>query len=71
MILVELVKESKMVSISISDNGVGLQRKETDGLGMKNIRDRVLTLNGSCKFMNIVPSGMAGKIQIPISRQVE
>jgi signal transduction histidine kinase len=56
----------KQISLTVSDNGIGTFKNDSDGKGMKNVKARVESLNGTWEFKNIKNQGFLNKINIPV-----
>jgi signal transduction histidine kinase len=70
---VELRKEQDRVSMSISDNGVGLRpggRLKPGSFGLVGIEERVKILGGRCVIGNRPGGGMSVDVTVPLSDAV-
>jgi len=72
---VNIRKRDNTVSISIEDNGKGLdltdqdlQSKLTEGLGLKSIRERARLINGKILFESIPSGGTRVLVEIKLNR---
>lgn len=68
-IWITLDKEQSQLTCIIKDNGIGAlidDIKNTDGLGLQSIRDRVELLYGSIEFNNKLQEGLVVTIKIPL-----
>lgn len=65
---IQLSKNKNSIEATIEDNGVGFDSKGTDyeGIGLKNIRDRVAFLKGNVDISSQKGKGTLLAIQIPI-----
>ena len=65
---VQLIKNKNSIEATIEDNGIGFDSKGTDyeGIGLKNIRDRVAFLKGNVDISSQKGKGTLLAIQIPI-----
>ena len=67
---VQLVYHETHLSISAEDNGIGILPSISDGIGLKNIRNRIRYLNGTFN----IDSGLNGTtimMQIPYKKNHE
>jgi len=57
-----------LISLIISDNGKGfdIEKNDTNGNGIMNIKERVELLKGECKFYSSLGKGTQINIKIPI-----
>jgi two-component system, NarL family, sensor kinase len=65
---IQISKNKDSIDTTIEDNGVGFDSKTTDyeGIGLKNIRDRVAFLKGNVDISSQKGKGTLLAIQIPI-----
>jgi two-component system, NarL family, sensor kinase len=65
---IQIAKNKDFIEATIEDNGVGFDSKGTDyeGIGLKNIRDRVAFLKGNVDISSQKGKGTLLAIQIPI-----
>ncbi len=65
---IQIAKNKDFIETTIEDNGVGFDSKGTDyeGIGLKNIRDRVAFLKGNVDISSQKGKGTLLAIQIPI-----
>ncbi len=56
-IFIKLKVSERIIFLSVQDNGVGLPKHKTKGLGMKNISLRTQQLNAAYKFTTNKPQG--------------
>ncbi|MER0439329.1 sensor histidine kinase [Emticicia sp. W12TSBA100-4] len=54
------------IQLIIEDNGIGIFEKNSDGKGMKNVRARVESLNGTWNLQNIENKGVRSEVLIPV-----
>ena len=69
-IRVALVSEGNFISLEISDNGKGFdldQARESGGLGLTSIQERVADLQGEIQINSIPGEGSTIRVRIPIS----
>jgi signal transduction histidine kinase len=53
--------------MTIADDGVGMSKEKiADGIGLRNIRGRVTTLNGETKVISAKGKGFKLEIRIPL-----
>lgn len=66
-IFVQLIKHDNNLSLSVEDNGIGFDtKKSSEGLGLKNIKQRVAYLQGYI-HIDVQPNhGTIFMIEIPI-----
>ncbi|MBS4064017.1 MAG: sensor histidine kinase, partial [Chitinophagaceae bacterium] len=67
---ISIIKEAEMISITIEDDGKGFTLSETDaeeGMGLKNIRNRVRFLKGEVNFDTAPGKGTSIVIHVPVS----
>jgi two-component system sensor histidine kinase UhpB len=58
---------SKMISLTISDNGKGFDsEKRTKGIGLKNIENRTEMLDGKMEIISAPGKGCTLKVEIPL-----
>ena len=55
--------------ISFKDNGVGIEKIEEKGVGLKSIRERISELNGTVFFKSKINEGFFTKIIIPREKE--
>ncbi len=69
-ILVQLAVHSTTLSITVEDDGVGLQTGQHSGtgIGMQNIRNRVDLLNGSFDIQSEPGKGCSALIELPLEK---
>lgn len=60
-----LARTEKLISLTVSDNGIGTFNNESDGKGMKNVKARVESLNGVWNVKNAENQGTVNLISIP------
>jgi signal transduction histidine kinase len=65
---VELTVEDSRLEVIVRDNGVGfeVQMPEQRGLGLLNIRERLLSLNGRCRIESAKGAGTTVSVQVPL-----
>ena len=63
---VDLAREQNQVKLFIADNGRGFFDNESDGKGMKNVKARVESLNGTWQYNSKQNIGTSSAISIPI-----
>lgn len=63
-----LLKDSKQIILKIEDNGIGITQTNSEGRGLKNVKNRAESLGGSLKFLGISPHGTLSEIRIPITK---
>ncbi|MEW5921133.1 MAG: GAF domain-containing sensor histidine kinase [Bacillota bacterium] len=74
---VELITEANMVSLTVEDNGSGLDTSllstanYQDRLGLAGIQERALLLNGTCNIVSHPGKGTCISVAIPIPENVD
>ncbi|MDP3150035.1 MAG: two-component regulator propeller domain-containing protein [Ignavibacteria bacterium] len=75
---VKIKKRDNSISISIEDNGKGLdltdqeiQSKLTEGLGLKSIRERARLINGKLFFESVPTGGTKVLVEIKLNRNFD
>ncbi len=63
---IELSRTEKQIKFVVSDNGIGTFKNDSDGKGIKNVKARVESLNGSWNLQNIENQGVTNEIVIPV-----
>jgi signal transduction histidine kinase len=66
---ISLIKETNSISITLEDDGKGFMINETEvdeGMGLKNIRNRIRFLNGEVDFDTAPGKGTSIVIHIPV-----
>ncbi len=66
---IQIVKNSESVTASIEDNGIGFDTnfiEISEGIGLKNIRTRVVYLKGTVNFANALNGGTIVNVWIPL-----
>lgn len=64
--IIELSRTNNQIEFIISDNGIGTFSHQSDGKGMRNIKARVESLNGSWEIQANENQGFRNKILIPV-----
>lgn len=65
--VLKMKAEDSVLYVSVSDDGVGfLVSKTSEGIGLKNIKERLEILNGSVAILSDVNQGAQFNISIPI-----
>jgi len=63
--------ENNLLKISFTDNGKGFDiKKQSNGMGLRNIQGRIKSYNGVSKIASQVGKGTSIKILIPIHKQI-
>ena len=63
---IELSRTEKQLKLIVSDNGIGTFKNDSDGKGMKNVKARVESLNGTWSLQNTHNQGVTNEILIPV-----
>ena len=63
---IELSRTEKQIKFVVSDNGIGTFKNESDGKGMKNVKARVESLNGTWDLQNIENQGVINEVLVLI-----
>lgn len=64
---IELKEEGNMLSLLISDNGLGADGEIKAGFGLTGMKDRAATLGGNCKFTAEKGEGFEVLITLPLN----
>jgi signal transduction histidine kinase len=64
---VQIVKHDSSINIIFEDNGKGFDNITTDGIGLKNIKERVQLLDGDIDILSVPSRGASVTIEIPLS----
>ncbi|WP_164490006.1 sensor histidine kinase [Runella sp. SP2] len=59
-------RPNRELKLMVSDNGIGFFENDSDGKGIKNVRARVESLNGTWKIKNSENQGITNTISIPL-----
>lgn len=63
----QLIQDQKHISLTVEDDGSGFdERKEVDGIGLKNIRDRVASCNGKIDIVTSQGKGTETTIELKV-----
>jgi signal transduction histidine kinase len=66
-VVISFVLDEQNICLSITDNGKGFDpENNTDGIGLKNIKQRVDNLNGKCIIQSIKNKSTSINIAIPV-----
>ena len=63
---IALSRTEKQIKLVVSDNGIGTFKNDSDGKGMKNVKARVESLNGTWDLASKENEGTNSTINIPI-----
>jgi signal transduction histidine kinase len=67
LITVDVKATERHLRINYSDNGKGMvSGRQTAGIGLQNIQERVRSLNGDFQLHNAYPEGYSIDISIPL-----
>lgn len=64
-VLLNITKHDELLNIIIEDDGIGFTEGFTDGIGLKNIRERLSTLHGTIVVESVLGRGTIAIIDIP------
>jgi signal transduction histidine kinase len=67
---IRVQQEPSRLSLSIQDDGRGFDVKQTKGLGLLGIEERVARLGGKCEIHSAPGSGTIVAIELPFSNEV-
>ncbi|WP_167273360.1 tetratricopeptide repeat-containing sensor histidine kinase [Dyadobacter arcticus] len=62
---IDLTENLKTISLTVSDNGVGIIDASRQGIGLKNVKSRVESVHGKIQILNEKKSGTRVEIEIP------
>lgn len=65
-ISLEVDRERRILSLTVADNGQGLQEHVSPGLGLSGIRERVLANQGELALTRAEPSGLVLRARFPL-----
>ena len=65
---IEITKKTDHTLMVITDDGIGIEvtKKSKDGIGLKNMRSRVASMNGRFSSKAKRPSGLQIKVKLPL-----
>jgi signal transduction histidine kinase len=66
---IQVLQERDQLTLSIRDNGKGFDVKQSKGLGLLGIEERVAHLGGKCTIHSEAGSGTAIAIDLPFTQQ--
>ena len=66
---IRVQQEASRLSLSIQDDGQGFDVKQTKGLGLLGIEERVASLGGKCEVHSAPGNGTIVKIELPFSNE--
>ncbi len=61
---IELTRFEKQIKLTVSDNGIGIFKNDSDGKGMKNVQARVDAIGGVWKVKSIEGEGVVNEIVV-------
>ena len=64
---VQLTKHTDHLNIFISDNGKGFQKSKTNGIGLRNIKDRLQKVKGTLDIDSSPGHGTSITVDIPLN----
>lgn len=66
-VIISLLQNKKIITLSVSDNGVGFDTgKKRNGIGIINIKNRAASYNGSADFVSQPGMGCVLKVTFPV-----
>lgn len=70
-IILKAIKNNSRLQLQYSDDGIGfdikkLSKKKSRGIGISNIREKVKSYNGTCRFSSKENKGLTVKINVPL-----
>lgn len=65
--LVQISLHDNFLSLTVEDNGVGLEFNESNGIGLANLRERVSKMNGQMTINSEIGKGTAIYLEFEIS----
>jgi signal transduction histidine kinase len=63
---VQLIQENDRLSLTVQDNGCGYVSQSGQGVGLKNLRDRITALNGKLEILSSPETGTETAIELKI-----
>ena len=67
-IFIQMMQHKTMLNLSVEDDGKGFDKANAgDGLGLKNINQRVAYLSGTIEIMSELNKGTILIIEIPVT----
>ncbi len=63
---IEISKTENQIKLTVEDNGIGIFENNSNGKGMKNVRARVESLNGTWNLVSTENKGVRSEVLIPI-----
>lgn len=66
---IQVSQERQRLMLSIRDNGKGFDRKQSKGLGLLGVEERVARLGGKCEIHSEPGAGTALAVELPFAEQ--
>ncbi len=61
-------KTTKALFVSVSDNGVGMKKDSSGGLGLIHMRERAESVGGSVEFETTIDGGTIVNLRVPLPK---
>lgn len=65
-VMIQLIKRNNRILLLVEDNGIGIQKDESGGHGLLNIKSRLNPMNGEISIEPSPKSGTLATVRIPI-----
>ena len=67
-IFVQIVRDADQIFLTVQDDGCGFDTgRQTEGMGLDNIRNRVISFNGEVDIHSVVGEGTEVNVKLQIS----
>lgn len=66
-VAVRLLFQPQAVVLEVQDEGVGFRGKQTHGLGLVSMRERVMLMNGNIEFLGGERGGVLVRVRVPLA----
>ena len=67
--LIQIIRTTDEVTVMVEDNGRGLLANSAmDGIGLRNIRSRIETMNGTCRIDSSPGHGTTVTVEVPLKK---